>query len=381
MSKERKPRDRKKAYEIIEDRSGNPMSSSPASRLRLQEQERMLQDAERLELEAIVAQRQQKLDAIKRGAMVAVGGVKSGITADVGKMVEALLTKPNIQKEWLSRSEEERQTILRTVQALQVTGGVGLEGYGGSSGLAMLFPFMLTQMSNKPSTGVKEMVELIQVVTKDRNTSNRNDAVEMMKVMVPLIQAQKQDQNPNMWREAMEVLKPLYTTLSSKDQELYNQQFQFLQSQIQSPVQTLKELRESASLLGFQQAGASALEVEKLRVEQQRWQSEQNFGMEKWRMEMGMQKSNEEARNRMMMKLGTQTLKQVAPLLDSLGRELPKRLNRPPQSNPPPQHQEAAPPPVANAFICDNCGNPISVEGDPDVVTCPSCEKTYAKQA
>ena len=160
--------------------------------------------------------------------------------------------------------------------------------------------------------------------------------------------------------------------MSGKDKEIYSQQFNWLRGQIQPLSDQLKSAGAVANLMGYKKGGSS-LEIEKLRIGHERWQSEESWKHEAWRAEQMMKEKTEKNRWDAILTIGTKWMDKISPILDAGVGGAVKHITGNPNQPSNPAHSG-----VIN-ISCVECKTPIPIIGDPPFVKCPNCGLVHNK--
>jgi len=335
------------------------------------------------ELNLVKIEQKTELEVLKQGSELQKlkREMKIGNTGESDAFGKSLATDPVMQEKWLSYTDQQRAVIMAGLQQSKALGG--------DSSMAQMM--MYAQMSNKPTSTLKDMLEVAQMISKNRGEGNEG---KNMLEAIRLGFEMSQKKNPevgsagNIFKETMNFLKPFYDTLSNKDKELYKQQFDVLRNQIQPLSQQLKDAGEVASLLGYQKGTGSQLEtqmaIKKMEMDHQRFMAEQGWKHEEWRDKVSFDRQNEAKRlqfdretekNRWdtILAIGTKWMDKASPILDAGIGAAQKRIS----GNP----AEAANPttPQQINLACVKCGTQIPIVGDPTSVNCPNCGLVHNK--
>lgn len=186
--------------------------------------------------------------------------MKISNSEEADAFIKDLATDPAMQNRWLSLTDQQRAIIIAGLHPSKAQGT--------NSDITRYM--LLAQMTNKPSSTVKDMLEVVQVLSKTKGEGNEGkNIVDAIRLGFEMSTKNRpQGSSPgNVIKETMTLLKPFYDSLSTKDKDLYNQQFEMLKSQIQPLSQQLKEHRELAKIIGFQKSNrCSQLELENVEI-------------------------------------------------------------------------------------------------------------------
>jgi len=125
------------------------------------------------------------------------------------------------------------------------------------------------------------------------------------------------------------------------------------------------------------------IELRKLTLDHEKWKTEQEWKREEKLEELGIRKASEEKRWETLEKISQNTMDKVSPLIDVVVQESQSKVRNimTPPGTSPTVPATVTPPTGPPIKICDKCGEPIPVIGDPDEITCPECGQTYKKQS
>ena len=335
------------------------------------------------ELNLVKIEQKTELEVLKQGSELQKlkREMKIGNTGESDAFGKSLATDPVMQEKWLSYTDQQRAVIMAGLQQSKALGGDS----------SMAQAMMLAQISSKPTSTLKDMLEVAQMISKTKGEGNEGkNMLEAIRLGFEMSQKKKPEgtSTGNIFKETMNFLKPFYDTLSNKDKELYKQQFDVLRNQIQPLSQQLKDAGEVASLLGYQKGTGSQLEtqmaIKKMEMEHQRFMAEQGWKHEEWRDKVLFDRENaakrlehdrETEKNRWdtILTIGTKWMDKASPILDAGIGGAVKRIS----GNP----TEAATPttPQQINLSCVKCGTPIAIIGDPESVNCPNCGLVHNK--
>lgn len=343
----------------------------------IEARKRMLAErAKELQAQVYIKQLEREVDE--------AGGGEAGTASQQSEaLVSNLLLNPEVQKQWLSYTDEQRTVLLTVINSTVSARG----GKAAGSDINSVLPLLFMRMNQNPTSNVKDLIELVNLVTGgQRKDDEGKSLIEAMRLGFEMAKSSQPQggSREGILKEAMEFLKPLYETLAGKDKELYNQQFEFLKGQIASPADIIKSLTENAQALGFQR-GNTSLEIEKFKVDHDRWKTEQEWGQERWREEMALKKVNEQQRWQAIQDLGSKFIDRAGPVIDATIRRSTNMIQGP---TAPQQAQEGAtaqeaPQPTVHTFPCQKCKEPVQVTGPPfpSTVTCEKCGEIHDLKA
>ena len=314
----------------------------------------------RLKLEENVLNKEKKIEALRSGTPIVAVSTNPNPQSD--EFIKTLLTNPEFQKNWLNYTEEQRTTLLAGITAY-----AGMQG-GNMQNAGNVMPLLMMRMQQQPQTNIREIVELVRLISPPQN-QNMN-IVDAIKFGAEL---RKQD-NPNqssfaIMQEVKNFLEPLY-----KDRET------IIKEHSPPPLtDQLAEIAKLSEILGFQKGGSS-VEIEKMRLDNERWRFEKEWDNQKWQAENASKTLDEENKWNALIRIGTEWMGVAAPLINAAVDTGVSKIAS--FKNPPPATQQQVPPVIINPqepqvirneMPCLKCGEKIVVEGFPDEVKCDKC--------
>lgn len=359
---EESSRQRKKAYEVVEGRRIRSVENDPVEDEMLAEERELAREARRLRLEEIVAKRRKKVEEANREG---AGGVAQG-----DPFVKSLIVDKKAQEQWLSLDDDQRNTILAAITASKA----------GEQGMGLTLPLMMMQMRQNPTSNVKDMVDLIKAVAGDR----RDDSTtELLKIFIPLIQEKKPEASAtSIFKDAVNLVQ----MLTAKDREYLMRELERERSQ-PSLGEQLRGVLDTAETMGYKRGG-SDLEVEKMRIEHDRWKTEQEWNREQWRDEVVLRRQDAQDRMEMIKEFAGKFLDRAGPVIDATferGEKVVRGPSGTPQANPPVATSPSTQEPAKKIFEmpCEKCGTKMAVEGPPfpSEVKCPSCGAVHSQKS
>ncbi len=366
---------RKKAYELAEERRRVSLSKDPIEEELEAEEEELAREARRLRLEEIVAKRRRRLQEAQGGLVVSNPTLNQGMTFATN-FVAALIQDPNVQKQWLSLSDEDRAKIIQSVNMLMMSSGAAASS---GSNIAVMLPFMMSALKSNPGMDAKGLVELIKTVSPPQQVDLKGIAELINATKTPV---QQQPQTVESLFDKF--VKPVMDELKATREELAKERLARLEKEIvelRSRPGFAEELaRKKEELAMFREmfgGGESTdKEIELARLELEKWKTEKEWEMQKWQMEMGLKRESEKEKWDTVKKLLTPTLKRASPLIDAAINRGKQTLSTARVPRSPPQQAQ-------NVFNCTKCGTSIPLEGPPfpDEITCPECGTKFAKEA
>ncbi len=313
----------------------------------------------------------------------------------VTKFIDGLLTDPRVRKEWFAMDPSQQQTIASSVAMMsQQNSPMG----GGNSNMGFFLPFMISQMSAKPQSSMKDMLELVGTINALQKGSQPTDSgIAMLTALMPLLTQRKEESSTGFFNTFLEFLKG----------ELYRER--------RGPglVDQLKQTRELAEIMGMNANADRNLEFEKLRYAYLTAAGNKNWEREQLRETLKNQRLTERERWKAIQNLGVNALNKATPLFEAFAKDLPEKLKGNPNQNASMQQQRAhqqriqraqaqrglqqqsqrqqslqpQQPPSGNpqdsmtaSFVCPGCNTTIPIQGNPEEIVCPNCGTSYTKQ-
>lgn len=314
----------------------------------------------RLKLEEEVLNKEKKIEALRAGTPVA-----ATINPQSDEFVRTLLTNPEFQKNWLGYTEEQRTTLLAGITAY-----AGMQG-GNMQNAGNVMPLLMMRMQQQPQTNIREIVELVHLISPQQNQGmNLIDAIKLG------AELRRQD-NPSqsitaIVQEVKSFLEPLY-----KDREA------LIKEHSPPPLtDQLEQIGKLAEVLGFQKSGSN-FEIEKLRIDNDRWKAEKTWENQKWQAENLSKTMDEEQKWNALKSIATDWMGVAAPLITAAVDTGVAKIASFKNPTPAVQQQEqpaiVQPQAMRNEMPCLKCGEKIVVEGFPDEVKCLKCGWTGTK--
>jgi hypothetical protein len=246
---------------------------------------------------------------------------------------------------------------------------------------------LLMQSLGKQGTSVKDTIELIHTINKMTqpagSQSGAKDLIEAFRVGLEAAKAQQPQ--PSSKDSAMDVamkyIKPMYDSMTEKDRALYAEQLRNLESKIVDPISYLERIKEVAPTLGFVPAGQAGnvnMELEKMKLENERWKIEETWKREERLAELTLKKQGDKDKMKLVKDIVGTALKRAEPAIKSAVQAASNKLGTMGKKG---AESQVTP----TQTLCPECLKQgkqvlIDVSGMPDSVTCPECGTTLAKQ-
>lgn len=338
----------------------NPSSSSYRHRTDLDRElaEEDLMDArdlKQLRVREVKAKREARIREFEeRSGIGNPGGRSNRERVDLAK---ALITNPQVQKEWLNMNDAARAILMASANTLTQQGQ-------SANVLASYMPFMMMQMRQNPSTSVKEMVDLINIVRPVANTG-RSETAEIIKSLALFQKQQDQGGKGGGITETLTAVLAIFDRMSQKDQQLISQQLKHLEGQIINPVEWMKAMQENMDLFD---RGTPNLEIEKLKTNTKLQLQKMFMDQEQWRDKAGLDRIEAKGRQAMLAQVFDRGFQTAQPLINRFAAGGGVKQINPPKK-------------TGNALACTDCGFMIPVSGSPESVKCPNCGLVHKRQA
>lgn len=355
-----KGKSKERLYDLVEERRNVKKKSNPLDEAIDDEDRELAREAKRLRLQEIVAERKKRLKELKGSEEGVAGSQGAPPSLEAESLVKALLADPKVQKQWLEYSEEQRGVLLAAVGTLLASGQ-----HPGSIGSA--WPLMMVAMRQNPSSSVKDVVELIKVVSPPQQATTSKDILEAIRVGLEVGGKKEVAGGEDMFSKAMEFLKPVYETLSQKDKALYDAKLQNLQNQIVDPVEFLDRAVKLAEKYGSK--GELSPELKLKLKEMEMAQKDRELELRKWAIQMDREDQRQE---RLMGIIG-----QTIPTAATFGVEALKERKREGYRPAPRQKMRRPPPPKEGPLTsaCWKCGESFTINPPyPEEFVCPKCK-------
>jgi len=309
-----------------------------------------------LAIERLMEEEKAKLEEARRKQRPPNGGVATNFLQHIMQIAQV---SPERAKQFLDSLTEEDIAKLSMLAASGQTGTV-----------TGLLPFL-----RNPSTPVKDIVEIVKLMNPVQNqpTLDFKGLAEIFKAGVEAAKAQQPQAAPmQQFQLVKEMIQPFYEMMSQKDQQLWNERFERLQSQIVDPISYLKNMKESLKELGL--GGTSGnikpelqLEIEKLRTEREMALEKMRAENQRWAAQFNAEQAAEERRWQVV---GNLMQGPLGRLTERVGGALASRLQSEGGS-------EQAPRPIQ--VQCPTCGHMFWASSDAETVICPNCKNQLQK--
>jgi len=278
-------------------------------------------------------------------------------------LVKALLTKPEALKAWTELTDEQRATIIATVQAL-TRGGKGLEAY------AML-PVIMSMA--KSGYGAREIVDTAKGMietAKAIQPSTQLTANDIIKIVEAV---RKGEPEKGMYET---YIKPLLDEVKTLREELAKERIARLEKEIaelksrpgftEELARKKEELMMLRDLLGLKE-GVS-VDLEKARLELEKWKAEKEWEWRKWQAEQALREKAEERKAKTIMNLLKPFIQRAGPMVDELTGAVRRRFGARSGAT------------ARSVFICPNCNTEIPLKPPyPEKLTCPNCKQVFER--
>jgi len=309
-----------------------------------------------LAIERLMEEEKAKLEEARRKQQPPNMGVATNFLQNIMQIAQI---DPKRAKEFLDSLSEEDIAKLSMLAASGQTGSI-----------TGILPFL-----RSPSTPIKDVVEIVKLMNPVQNqpTLDLKGLAEIFKAGVEAAKTQQPQAEPiQQFQVVKDLIQPFYEMMSQKDQQLWNERFERLQSQIIDPVSYLKNMKETLKELGL--GGTSEnidpqlqLEIEKLRTEREMQLEKLRAERQQWAAKFNAEQAAEERRWQVVGSLMQGPLGRV---VERLGGAAATRLQTE-------GSQTQAPRPVA--VQCPSCGHTFWASSDAETVICPNCKSQLQK--
>jgi hypothetical protein len=239
---------------------------------------------------------------------------------------------------------------------------------------------------------VKDVVEIVKLVQPPAPSESAKINIDVAKLFETAVAAKKETPSVDIKSIIETSVKPLMDEVKSLRQaEMLRLEREIEQlknrpgfmDELAGKVQELKALRDA---FGVGTTGPSVnVELKKAELDLERWKLEETMKHERWRDEQALARRSEAEKLKLIRDALATTLKRAEPILDAAVEEGKRRL-----AGGEAVAAGAAASTVAvgagqTGFFCSNCLKSgvktfISVEGNPESVTCPTCNFLFKRQ-
>jgi predicted RNA-binding Zn-ribbon protein involved in translation (DUF1610 family) len=347
-----------------------------------------LEELELLKLERLLEEERARLAKL-RGTLQQMG-VQGGVSgldtnqpqvtgAGAAAVLGLMLANPKFAETVKSMSDEDLLRLLAVASALSSPGG------SQTAMLPVLMALAVSKGSNQQGSQgqqrspiedavnlTKALVETIRLLQPPQPQQpppqmTAADVAALFKTVFDAVVALRQSQQPpqhqpqgqspvSLVKEVAEAIKALSeVTVPAKE---IHERLEKLERQIMRPDEWIKFIREQADLLGLKPSSVDK-EIEKLRIELEKWRTEKELELAKWRAE-------QEADER--------KLQAVAQLLQGpIGSTIEKLASSALQGSRSPPHRQ-------ELIRCGACGHVFEVPAGATEAVCPKCGTLLAKR-
>jgi predicted RNA-binding Zn-ribbon protein involved in translation (DUF1610 family) len=335
-----------------------------------------LEELELTKLERLLEEEKRRLEQL-RG--IASPDVPRSAQPPLGTAaaLSLMVANPRFAEVVKNMSDEDLMKLVLLTAALQGGGGQ-------QSALALLPLVMVASKSNNQQPQqqrnpiedavnlTKALVETVRLLQPQQpqqppQQMTASDVANLFKTVLEAVVALRQSQGQgqqqpvspvSMLKEVAEALSVLHqVTMPSKE---LHEKIEKLERQIMRPDEWIKFIREQADLLGLK-PGQVDKEVEKLRLELEKWRTEKELELAKWRAEQEADARKAE----MVVQMLTQS--PIASVVDKLTSAATQRLQQPQQGSlPNPRLTE-------ELVVCPSCGHQFTVPKGSLAAICPKC--------
>jgi hypothetical protein len=355
--------------EIVRRVKQNPESGSVAEILEREKKERA-SELERLKIERMVEEERKRIQELKGEGKPVETKLASDFLSSVLQMANV---DPKKAAEFIKELGEEDVRKMSILMAA-----------GGNTAAAFM------ALAKSPSTDVKTMIEIAKLMQPQQPGQPAQPAITLEGVAAVFKTAfelaeKKAPPAPEpkasittMIKDVMDTVKPFYDALAQKDREVFDLRLKQLESRIVDPREWYESVKADAEALGYVRPGPGLggidREVEKMKLEHEKWKLERDWEFQKWRMEMGLGEKREREKWKTIKDMITPALKKATPIIDAAVEEGEKRVRTGRGAPATTKISEG------EAFTCLKCGFKIPTEGFPERITCPQCKTEYEKQ-
>jgi ribosomal protein S27E len=304
-------------------------------------------ELERLKLERMVEEERARLMELKKKTeSLSEGNPTFRLSND---LLTSILQMANVDpKKAAEFIKELGEDDLRKLSMLMASGS--------SSAAALL------ALARRPETDVKTLVEALRS-TQPQVTLEGLAA--LLKTVFEITEKKSQPSNQTdhitLMKTVIDTFKPFYEMLAQKDRELFEERLRQLESRIIDPRQWLESIKSDAQLLGY---GSSNIDkdVEKLRLELERWKTEKELEFKKWMVE-------KELSDKKWSQIGQIIQGPIGEVFRSLGGAAADRI----------RGASGTPQVEVEKTVCPKCNRPFYVERNAERAICPNCGAVLVK--
>jgi DNA-directed RNA polymerase subunit RPC12/RpoP len=287
-----------------------------------------LEELEMIRLERLLEEERRRLEELK-------GALKPKNDGNPTVGLSLALANPKVVETLKNMSDEE---LMKLMLILSVASSSG----NSQNILPLILPMMLSKEKQNTPTIPQ---------SQSGNQITLEGLAALIKSIAEVMSNKNPQENPSqMFKEVAETIKTI-TELSGGNKEL-EKRIDQIENKIIPPDQWIEFIRKNAELLGLK-PGSSDSEVEKLRIELEKWKTEKELEMRKWLFEQ----QQDAKRIDTIMRLFEGPIGKV---VDKVSTVAVSKL----QSNP------NAPQEIVT---CPNCGGTFKVPVGTTEVICPYC--------
>jgi len=221
-------------------------------------------------------------------------------------LASSLIKDPQTQKAWLSLTDEQRNLLLQAVGSLSLAYNLDARS---------ALPFVLLNMANLAKSGgdftakdlveaTKSQIEILKTGAELSGKRSEGSTADLLKAVAEILKAQNGQQSQTSITEIHEkIVKPMMDKVDEVREEVQKeresrlqQEMESLRNSIRSPRDILKEFKETAETLGVQIGPGSGSseewrkDIEKMKLEQERWFKEQQLQLKRMELEHSWEK-------------------------------------------------------------------------------------------
>lgn len=364
MSKKEKESIRKQGFNLEEIIVNTKTESGPVTKILKDRAQEAHAEYEETKIRRLVEEERQALKKLQsQGGTVGVGQAQN-----------------YVQMLFAGRNPEEIKEILESIEPEDIQKLAMMTSAMSNNQLGMLMSVM-----GKRDRSINDTVQLIKTIVEMNKpqASSTKDIIDAFKVGIEVAKSKTPPTPKESPLElAMKYIKPIYDTMSQKDRDLYQVQLDNIRNQIVDPIAYLQKIKEVAPSLGMvpaSQSGKPNIELEKMKLDQEKWKIERDWDMMKWQQEMKLKQQSDRDKMKMIEKIAVPAIKKIGPVLDAAvnaGKQKISTMGVPRGSLPAKQ--------AATAFLCPKCAEKgvqtiIDVGDMPDIAVCPTCKTEFPK--
>ncbi len=333
--------------EII-DKSKKPSSDIEAI-IEREKKERMA-ELERLKLERMVEEERLRINELRKGGKTVDAGT-------AGEFIQSVLQLANVDpKKAAEFIRELGEEDVRKIAIMTAASNMN------SPTLAALFT-----LARNPNVDTKTMVEFVKEFKELYQPQPQQPQVtlegiaQLFKTAFDMAHSSQPASQTITLERAIEIVKPFFEVAMQKDREIFEERLKRLEEKIIDPREWLQSLRSDAQLLGYGPSEVDS-EVEKLRIDLEKWKADRELEFRKWLTE-------QEIEQRKWEQVGQLFQGPLGEVLKSVGKAGAERLKGARSANF-----------NVGEVTCPKCSKQFYADVSRNVAVCPHCGAVLARR-